>query len=408
MSAVRDWINTLWRASYKGVPFFFEKSEETGGRGLVKHQFPHRDDPFIEDLGEDLRIFEGTAYVHGDDADAQGSRLSEMFASNGPGTLVLPMRGPVLVRCEQFKREDERGKFGYVGYSIKLIRDGAATALISVAFGGQQAFQSADRLAAALAAIFPHVITIGDDVPDHVTDAAIGGLESGVGSLEAVRVSASVDPATSAQVRDADAALFDLLPGLTTDNAAALASTLIANTRALADGISNPAQAQAAMADLADAHVTALAPAYLAPSDQPANVNAVEADRLIRLAALTAWAEALLRRTYKSRPDGVTARAEAAFRFGRELDQCPGADYAPLYVAISDLRGRVVDFLSRLIADLAPVIEVTANRSMPSLYWAYRLYQDPLRSAELVDRNGVKHPSFMPFTFSALAPARSA
>ena len=40
---------------------------------------------------------------------------------------------------------------------------------------------------------------------------------------------------------------------------------------------------------------------------------------------------------------------------------------------------------------------------MPSLYWAWRLYGDPLRAADLVARNAVRHPSFMPETFVALA-----
>jgi prophage DNA circulation protein len=72
-------------------------------------------------------------------------------------------------------------------------------------------------------------------------------------------------------------------------------------------------------------------------------------------------------------------------------------------VAIQDLRGRVAEYLSRLINDLAPVITVEAARQLPSLYWGYRLYGDPARGAEIVARNGVRHPSFVPATFQALS-----
>jgi prophage DNA circulation protein len=55
------------------------------------------------------------------------------------------------------------------------------------------------------------------------------------------------------------------------------------------------------------------------------------------------------------------------------------------------------------MADLSPVIIVGAKRVLPSLYWAYRLYADPMRGAELWRRNQIKHPAYMPINFEALA-----
>jgi len=131
--------------------------------------------------------------------------------------------------------------------------------------------------------------------------------------------------------------------------------------------------------------------------------NAAAAAQLVRLAALAALTDAVLRRTYPSRPEGVAARAMLSDYYAREIEQAAGADFADLYVALVEARGAAIDYLSRLIADLAPVITVEAPASMPSLYWGYRLYGDPNRGAELVARNAVRHPSFMPATFSALA-----
>ena len=131
--------------------------------------------------------------------------------------------------------------------------------------------------------------------------------------------------------------------------------------------------------------------------------NAAAAAQLVRLAALAALTDAVLRADYPSRPDGVAARTMLADYYGREIEQAAGADYADLYVALVEARGAAIDYLSRLIADLAPVITIDAPTGMPSLYWAYRLYADPARGGELVARNNVRHPSFMPATFSALA-----
>jgi prophage DNA circulation protein len=79
------------------------------------------------------------------------------------------------------------------------------------------------------------------------------------------------------------------------------------------------------------------------------------------------------------------------------------ADQSDLYSAMSALRNATVDFLSRAVLDLAPVISVSANMPMPSLFWAWRLYSDPARSVDLVARNRVVHPSFMPAQFEALS-----
>jgi prophage DNA circulation protein len=62
-----------------------------------------------------------------------------------------------------------------------------------------------------------------------------------------------------------------------------------------------------------------------------------------------------------------------------------------------------MDFFTRTIVDLAPVIEVEANAPLPAIVHAWRLYSDPLRAGELVARNNVPHPAFMPLTFEALA-----
>lgn len=131
--------------------------------------------------------------------------------------------------------------------------------------------------------------------------------------------------------------------------------------------------------------------------------NAAAAAQIVRLAALSALTDAVLRRSYASRPEGVAARALLSDYYSNEIDRAAGADAADLYVALVEARGTAIEYLSRVIADLAPVVTIEAPIGMPSLYWGYRLYGDPNRAAELVARNGVRHPSFMPATFSALA-----
>lgn len=438
MSACRDWLKSLWSASFRGVPFYFLNDAEEGGRDVIVHVFPNRDQPFNEDLGEAPRYYSGAAYVHGDDVDRQCAGMIAALTARGAAILTVPLVGPVQVRAMTFKRDSERDQLGYAAFEVKFVREGAATAIVSVPQLARLAFLAADRVVSILVGGFNAAIaTIGQ--PGFVAAAAIDQAQAVAGTIDAIRTSSPVDPDVSATVRDTVAALVAAAPAMfarqaptdadfATLNAGApgiagapgaAASPYAAGVayaiRTLAEGMA-PDAAQHAMIDLAAAFAPAVpafgsaasvapAPAYLTPPAIVSAANAAAIARLARLSALTAWAEALIGRTYVSRPDGVTARAEAAERFDLELVAASGiADDTDLFLAIENLRAAVVDYLSRLITDLKPVVTVSAAIRLPSLWWANRLYADPLRAGELVARNGVKHPSFMPTEFQAVAP----
>jgi prophage DNA circulation protein len=430
MTQVRDWSATLWPASFKGVPFFFESDDEAGGRAVKVHEFPNRDDPFIEDLGQKARYFAGTAYVTGDDADAQAITFAEMLASAGSGTLVIPIRGPLQVNALPFKRTSSKDKFGYIAFSVRFVRAGASNALASVLMLGQQIFDAADGVAHALA----NTVKTGFylfNAADYVIAAAVNGVQGAAAAIEGVRLANAVDPDTGAEIAVADAALATAAPLLInfgdvadladtaillasvpaldetfTDQTVTLAAAVIATVRLLASGMSGTADAGAgAMLALALSFPPPVAATVaLSPNAAAAAANAVAIVNLARVAALTAWCEALQRQAYVSRSDGVAARAAVAERLGQELASWTGAAGFDVYVALQDLQGATVAYLTQLIADLAPVVTVSAPQSMPSLWWSWRLYGDPGRAVDLVLRNQVRHPSFMPLSFAALAP----
>jgi prophage DNA circulation protein len=401
----RDWLKTLWAASFKGVPFYFESDDEEGGRDNVKHVFPNRDDPFIEDLGEALRFYGGTAYVHGDNADSLAAALKSVLASRGPGTLVVPYFGPVTVHCETFKRSTQLDKMGYVAFELKFVRAGASSALISVPFLQNQAFGAAETAANLIGQLFPQQVTVDRTQPDYVVSGAIDTLASGAAAVDVMRQQYPVDPAVSAKLRDGIATFIATVPDAIAGDPGGVAATLIALVRQFADAL--PAvSAVRATVELAGAFEDATAPrakAYISPIAQLTADNIAAATRMVRLAAVTAYAESVLRMTFTSRPDGVTARGEVAERFENELYNTTGAALAPLYVAVEALRGRVIEWLTQTINNLAPVITVESARIRPSLDLAWILYADPLRADELVARNNVRHPSFMPRTISALS-----
>ena len=432
MALLRDWTSTLWAASYMGVPFYFERDESEGGRSLEVHQFFDADNPEVQDLGRRPRFFSGTAYVTGNDADTQAVSLEQIFETKGPGQLVIPIMGPVSVHCSEFKRIADKDKFGYIAFTVKFVRDGTAAAQTSVPLLGQQVFDSSDAVAWALASLFPDALVLSNPA-NYVIAAAVNEVLSVVAAIETVRTTNPIDPDISAQVAAADAALVIAAPLLITsppvlvtstavmqlqaatpspalnetftDPTAILAAAIVATIRLLADGMEDTTDAgSGALLLLASYFPAPAASTSFSPNAISAAANGAAIVNLARVAALTAWCEALERQTYSSRPDGVAARAAAAEQLGIEFGNWTGAAGWPVYTSLQDLQGSVVQYLTQLITNLAPVVTVTSPQSMPSLWWAWRLYQDPRRAIDLTLRNSLPHPSFVPTSFEALAP----
>lgn len=400
----RDWLKSLWQASYKGASFWVEDDGEDGARRIVIHEFPMRDDPFLEDLGERHRAFEIAAYVASDSADTDAAAVMAACAARGAGILVLPTHGPILVRCLTFRRDRRKDKAGYIALSLMFAREGASSALVSGARLANLVFVAAESVAAAVAAAF--VGTIQAANPDFVFDEAVSATQDAAAALEVVRTGTVVDPAVSAAQRTRIAALFDGAAAALADpaTAAGVPAEVVSIARALGDGIA-PSAAATAFAAIASDPSLAPSPAgalYATPSAAAAARNRDAANQALRVAALTAYAEAVARIPLTDRQSGIRLRADVAELFEAELLAIGAADI-DLAHTVETIRNAVIDYLSRVILDLAPVVQVNANLSMPSLFWAWRLYADPSRSGELVARNAVVHPSFMPASFEALA-----
>ena len=433
--AATDWRKKLWPASYGGFQFYFEKDKEIGGRDIIVHEFPHRDDPFNEDLGQLARKFEGTAYLASDQVDSDAVTFTEMLCQPGPGTLVVPIRGPVQVRCTDVERTSERDKAGYIAFEVKFVREGKAQSTNTVAGARQTAFNSADALTSAIALQF-NASSVTQGQPNYVVAAAVSGVQAAAAAFDIVRTSNAVDPAVSAPTAlalrqivlsapamvtsddpsvDPDAvtvllmntppvaaaSTFDGLPQAQT------AAALIGSARQLAFGM-DAAAACGAMLEVALGNLPiGAAPSYLSPGAESAAENVAITTDLARLAAITAWSDAICRMTFTNRPAAVTMRADVAERLDLELNSASeyGAQGYDLSVAVQNLRGSLIAYLTKLITALPPIVTVSSADTMPALWWAWRLYSSPERECDLVLRNGVPDPLHMPVSFQALAPS---
>lgn len=420
MAACRDWLRTLQRASYRGVPFWVERDSISTGRRLVIHEFPHRDTPYVEDLGRKANIINVTAYVAGDDVEAQESRLRLACEVGGAGTLVLPMNR-LRAHCQECEREFTKDKFGYIAFRLRFVRDGS---LIPAPFMAINAIRSiefavsalADSLRAAFVASYR-----GVGVPGFVTDDAANIL---------VEFAASVSDELRRTLTEGEdtAPVYLALEELVTDaaelvvvgsfagrwegrryiqqEAIALDAPIVARVLGLMEGIGDaipPEYASRIYKSLLTfgddwSRVRGSTPAR---RQQAKNRAALKA--LIRAAAFAYFVRAMVQQDYPDRRTAIQARADIAEFAGFELEDMGGHESYPAFKEIMDLRGQAVQFFSELIATLAPVLIIEAPRRMPSLWWSHRLYGTADRARELTARNGTIHGMFMQTSFEALA-----
>jgi prophage DNA circulation protein len=101
-----SFFGQLQQASFGGVPFGVLGADATFGRRQAVHQYPFRDQPWVEDLGKSVRrinltgfLIENSAIYGGGDVISQREALIAVAESPGASTLIHPTLGRLNVNA---------------------------------------------------------------------------------------------------------------------------------------------------------------------------------------------------------------------------------------------------------------------------------------------------------------------
>jgi prophage DNA circulation protein len=413
----RDWASTLRRASYRGAAFFVESDSVETGRRLVVHEFPHKDAPYVEDMGRRANTIDVTAYVATEDVEGPSGKLFNACHSGGPAQLNLPT-DRMQAHCESCSREYSKDRLGYIAFRLRFIRHGAGAAPFA-ALGSSRAitFEAAGLVTMIGDAFTRQFKTI--DEPGFVIDSAIEQVRAlAVDFTAAVRTS-MIAADLAAPVLLLSEQLYQQAPELTVFGAVGdtfgerqylataqtqLDTSLVPSVFGLFEAAREAMAPEAAAGFFVDwlawAFETRTGPT---PSMVRLAKNTAIVNTVVRMSAAAAYVTAIVGREYTDPRIARQARADVAEYLGDLLEGMRGYDSYEAVKEIYKLRGDVAEHLTTLIANMAPVLVVGAPRRMPALWWANRLYGDATRADEIVKRNGIKHASFMPTEFEALA-----
>ncbi|WP_304308062.1 DNA circularization protein [Pseudacidovorax intermedius] len=400
-------------ASWRGVPFYTTEAVLKLGRRNVLNEYPMRDTPYVDDLGRKARTYHVEGYLIGEDYLDDRRDLEEALETEGPGELVHPRYGRVWVSLlgeaefrESFK---EQGISRFTATFVEDSDNRQPEAVTDTANAVESAAAAADDAAAAA---FAEDLDV--EGPQVLSDLAELDLLGAVNDLVDLARS-SMQPALLGDLVDAATGVVDdamaLLrtPQTLADTLAGLYVDTVAGVRGLVDGLTAPhlglmtglqglnAGAAVNMATHQAARAAAAAGGVVATPSRTVLNAAAQAD-LVRRLAVTAQARLLAlgmtEGAVLTASDAVAWRDALTAQIDAELE---GADPdAATARALMQVRAGVVRDVATRAELLKQRSSFTTLAVLPAVVVAHRVYQDATRADELVERNAVRHPAFVP------------
>ena len=401
-------------ASFRGVPFRVKRNELEVGRRGGSFELPFDDKGAASvDLGRRARRFQVAAILIGGTRLTDRDRLIAALEQPGPGLLVHPDYGSVMVRIDggarlvestemggvtevEFSAIESRGqapapavtadKRGTVSTKARALREVSRTHLVdTLDLSGAQDFARAANI--------------------QTLDTVVGDLHELNGTIGA----ALAVPGRFTDQIDAIARSTETLintPAALYDTMDAAFENVIRSAVRVAGALGVDVDPSDASALRVDALKTALANLKLAVSsalalgaDDPEPLTADEQEstnrdairQTQRAGGLSHAAEAALEMPFESAQD---SRAVRDLLGGALAELAASVQDAPLFEALWDLRAAVAQQLSG--EELASITDHTPSETTTVFEIAYDLYADSARAGEVLARNNVRHPLFVP------------
>jgi len=413
-------LSTGWRvllrdASFRGVAFRYSDVSAEGGQRYASHDYPQRDGRWHEALGEQPDAFTIEALLVGSDLGvALFAARDELVAAckrGEPGELVHPYGGQRKCVCIGWSERYSTAEGGVVRLSLKFevdrgntyptTQDDPRAQLASALATARLAVRGALRLAWAVT-----------HWRDFLASFAVGFLGGLLGRV--IDVGGLISPAALALVRDVVAATAVTasfvrdglaIAGLVDGAFGALTVNVDGTPRDFDDDQRDRAIDALSVFDASHALVPGAGSSH-AELLGAAQALSVTATRL----ALLGEAELAADRIFDSAAAARLYRDDLAIRLDEAVLVAGDRGEHEVASTLSTVRALVVTRLVERGASLRDVVAYTPARTLPALALAHQLYAgEPRalsRAADLVVRNGVRHPGFVPggVELEALAP----
>ena len=384
-----SWRDRFQTGSFRGAEFLIEQATLNGGRRTALHEFPRREKHYSEDLGLKAKTRRIECMVVGADYMQARDALIDALDAQGPGELVHPYQGRMRVQIQDYDLTESTREGGMARFSISFVLAGEQPQPTGNTDTAHAVDAAADDAAAAAADDFGSDFDV-DGQPGWVAEDAVSRLDDALASMQ---VLAGSRPLLAGDIYSVNTTLASLRGTLATaiHTPQTLATDIAAATRDMA-ALFAPADGYVVMQSLADQHPAPVWPAAATAPRARRQQNGTAIAALFRRAARIE--QARISAGYET--DSSARAIDLRNRLSEALDAeaCVAAD--DVYLAIMDLRAAMVSDLTARAAMLPQVAAWTPPATLPALALAQRIYGDGLRDQDIVSRNDVRHPGFVP------------
>ncbi len=382
-----DWKDKYQQASFREVSFFVSRTQNTGGRRNVVHQFPEKDQGFIEDLGRSLRRFTIEGYILEADYFNARNRLITALEAGGEGELIYPYFGALQVSLDTYEVREATAHGRQALFSMSFREAGSSTFPVTEIETSSNIVFTADAYRKLATDAFLAAYSI-----IRKPAAILQNIERTLGNAAGLVESARRIVSSNAGFRR------DLLAF--TSNV----SQLVFQAESLSDELTNllnfgtdfrssifPATPENSIPQFNElTNFFDFAPDTDLGVDDP---SVVVSNLTQHISTITAS------QTVAVMPfESVNQAEEIQTLILNQIDAISSVLDVDdgLFGSLRDLRAAIVLHVEEEQTNLSRLVEFVPPVTMPSLYIANSLYGTIDQEADIVARNSIQHPAFVP------------
>ncbi len=384
------WTDNLRAASFRGVPFKVESHDAQGGRRTVTHEFPQRDTPYVEDMGRRAKEFSVDAYVIGDDYMQQRDALMRACDEPGSAELVHPYLGTLSVVCTGWALRESKNEGRMARFSLSFVESGEAEFPSDTTDPIAQGWAAADIAEGATLDSFADLFSV-DGLPDFAVDDAVEWLTNAANTVNDIARMVNNIPSTAVGFSGVVNRFIGSISSLIR-TPRTLASTFAGLMRSFTTIFDSPLTATRGLTRMFNFGYDAKPIPVTTTTRARQEQNRKAIIGLVRQIAVIEAARNAPAATFETEQEATKTRDAIADELDAVMEEPTTSDV--VYNALQQVRTVVVQGVQ--IADLPDLVTIRPPVTMPSVVLAYDLYEDADREQEIVERNQLRYPGFVP------------
>lgn len=407
----QTWRDQMLPASFRGISFLIPQASVPVGMKVQLHEFPQRDEPYAEQMGKQAQVHRLVCWIIGDDCFERRDKFMEAVQTPGAGELVHPWLGRMQVKAGEAELTHDFKQGGMAAFAVTFYPDiplkfptakvntqqqvvKASDSLLDSALDRyksamakvDQARLGLARLRNSLSGVYTVIQQQFSTIIGAFTNLTgfVQSLMNAPDSLSSLFSSYFSEFSVDDYLGDDSGSSYRNSVATATQQTEAVASI---NTVSDSGGVDAAAASQATANLVQDALLVqvALIISEMPVASQPvstATVASVEQQAV----------QPIVRPEVPVADDVIELRDnlnEAIFQASLKADP-------EHYMVLNTLRQTIVKHLTAVAESGVRLVEITPPETLPALVLAYRRFGDATRESEVVQRNRLRHPGFVP------------